>query len=714
MVRNNPIGTVVRVGATLAVGGILDAGCARRGESFALAPVIIVSIDTLRADHLPAYGYTGVSTPNLDALRKDAILFANAYSHVPLTLPAHVSLFTGLLPFDHGVRDNLGYRLDAKKHKALAALFRDKGYATGAFVSAHVLNRATGLGEGFDSYDDQIVTPEGADSLARAQRSGDESLARAKAWLAPVAHRPFFLFLHIYEPHMPYEPPEPFKTRYASAYDGEIAKSDEIVGGLVGELKRLGVYDKALVVVLSDHGEGLGDHGEGEHGILLYRWALHVPLMLKLPGSQRAGTTIDAPVQLVDLVPTLAGLLGFDAPKGLPGRPLLDFTKRGPIYAETYYPRIHLGWSPLRSVINDRYQYIEGRNRELYDFIADPKEASNRVSTDWAAARGLQAELARFPEKQPAKPTGIAAADLEKLAALGYLGGVADVGSGPLPDPRERLPVLAEVKSAFRLAAAGRNEEALVIFEMVLAANPYLFDARFEMGQTLLRLGRYPEAYDAFKAALRASPSLAAPLSLLLARTCLKMGNLDEAQTNARVGLSSNPPVAHELLARIALARDDLATAEQEAKAVQGDITAGQGAAVVRAEIAIRQNRFAEALSILDEAKRGRGEEEIIPDVDFLRGDALARLGRHSDAEAAFQAEIARFPKNTQAYTRLAVVYGLLGKTYGDVDRLFEAMLKADPRPATIELAAKTLESMGDSQGARAWRRKNAASSLSR
>ncbi|MCI0549219.1 MAG: sulfatase, partial [Candidatus Rokubacteria bacterium] len=283
----------------LPAGLLLVAGMAAacsRGQAlrFPGAPVVLVSIDTLRADHLPAYGYAGVKTPHIDRFRRDAILYERAWSHAPLTLPAHVSLLTGLLPFEHGVRDNLGYRLDPGAHTTLAALLRGKGYATGGFVSAHALRGGTGLAEAFDVYDDHMVAPGGGgmEALGRVQRRGEETLALARAWLAGVESRPFLLFLHLYEPHAPYEPPEPFRSATALPYDGEIAKSDEIVGGLLDELRRSGVYDRALVVLLSDHGEGLGEHGEDEHGILLYRWALHVPLLVKLPGAARAGTTV--------------------------------------------------------------------------------------------------------------------------------------------------------------------------------------------------------------------------------------------------------------------------------------------------------------------------------------------------------------------------------------------------------------------------------------
>ncbi len=686
------------------------ATCSRpAGTHFPKAPVVIVSIDTLRADHLPAYGYTGVATPHIDRFRKDAILFENAYTHAPLTLPAHVSLFTGLLPFEHGVRDNLGYRLDANAHPTLTTLLKQGGYVTGGFVSAHVLNRRTGLDAGFDTFDDRITAPVSASALSAVARSGDESLASARGWLASRSSRPFFLFFHIYEPHAPYEPPEPYRSRYPLAYDGEIAKSDEIVGSLIEELKRAGVYDRAIIAVLSDHGEGLGEHGEDEHGVLLYRWALRVPLLLKLPGSLRAGDTVRMPVELIDLVPTLTALLDLPRIKGLRGRSLLEPERKARrVYAETYYPRIHLGWSELRSLVDDRHQYIEGSARELYDLTSDPKQLTNQLAIEGGLARAMQSELGRYPAKPPGRPAQIAAEDLEKLAALGYLGGAVETGPGPLPDPRKSIHVLADVKAAFRLAAAGRDEDAVAAFRRILDAYPLLFDARYEMAQALLRLGRHGDAYDAFKTALRTSPSLAAPLSLALGRVCLKLGKFAEAEANARVALPSSPAQSHELLARIALAREDLAAAEREARAVSGDASAELGAAVVLAEVHIRRERFPEALAVLDAAKRGVSEEQIVPDVDFLRGDALARMNRLAEAEAAFKEEIRRLPKNTQAYTRLAVVYGLQRRTLREVDQLLEAMVAAAPGPGALELAAKTLESIGDVKGARAWRRRAA------
>jgi tetratricopeptide (TPR) repeat protein len=682
-------------------------GCSgKRGTStFPKAPLVLISIDTLRADHLPAYGYRAVETPHLDRLRRDSILFEHAYSHVPLTLPAHVSLLTGLLPFEHGVRDNLGYRLDAKAHPTLTTLLKAQGYATGGAVSAYVLRGGTGIGTSFDFYEDRIVAPEGSQAASQAQRRGGETAALALKWLQRVKDGPFFLFLHVYEPHAPYEPPEPFKSRYPLAYDGEIATADQIVGDFLEELRRIGVYDRALVILLSDHGEGLGEHGEQEHGILLYRWALQVPLLLKLPGAQRAGTSLAAPVQLIDVVPTVTNLLALSAPKGLRGQSLLEPSRKPEhVYGETFYPRIHLGWSDLRSLIDDRYQYIEGRKRELYDVVRDPGELNDIQAG--AVARAMATELAGYPAGL-AGPGDVEIADLEKLTALGYLGGAVNA-TGPLPDPRESIHVLADAKAAFRLAADGRDDQAVTAFREILKRFPVFFDARYELGQTLARMGRFAEAYEAYRAGLRSAPSLAGPVSVALARVCLEMGKLDEAELNAKIASKTQPALAHELLARAALSRDDLAGAEREAQLAVGDPVAERNRTLILAEVHIRRAEFVPALAILDGAARVIRETGASPlrDLQFLRGDALARLGRHQEAEAAFRQEIRDFPRNSQAYARLAIVYGLEHRGVRDVDQLLWAMVRANPGPEIALLAAKTLESMGDARGGQAWRRR--------
>ena len=262
---------------------VLSVTCRREEKPSA---VILISVDTLRSDHLPAYGYRGIATPALDAFRKDAVLFQRAWSHSPLTLPSHATILTGLLPAEHGVRDNTGFRVSPKT-PTIASILRAHGYATAAAVSAYILRSATGINNGFDVYDDEIERGAQEKALGAVQRRGVETTAIAQQWIGAHGQKPFFYFLHLYEPHAPYDPPEPFFSRYPSKYDGEIAYTDSIVGGFLDFLKQQDIYDRALIVFLSDHGEGLGDHGEEEHGIFLYRESISVPMMIKLPANAR-------------------------------------------------------------------------------------------------------------------------------------------------------------------------------------------------------------------------------------------------------------------------------------------------------------------------------------------------------------------------------------------------------------------------------------------
>ncbi len=679
------------------------------------SPIILVSIDTLRSDHLPAYRYKGVETPAIERLGRDGIVFEDAWSECPLTLPSHVSIFTGVNPPVHGVRNNIGYRLDAKAHPTLARLLKDKGYATGASVSAWVLRAHTGLGDSFDFYDDAIEPPPASTAASQAQRPGSETISRALAWAEAVRDRPFFLFIHLYEPHSPYEPPEPYRSRFAQPYDGEIAAADAAVGTLLRKLDDWGIYERSVLILLSDHGEGLMDHGEQEHGILLYREALQVPLILKLPGSSRKGERVRRMTALTDVLPTVVALAGGSVPKEIPGRDLLDTSPgpRGPIYGETFYPRIHLGWSELRSLVDGANHYIDGPEPELYDRRADLVEKRNRFSQDPQTAREMKRALNRIPADFRV-PAAADAEQIKKLTALGYLSATSPaIAGGSLPSPMRELPTLEESRRAFRLEAAGDRLGAIAAFQQLLARNPNIFDVQYKLAETLEAEGRWREAADAYRQAIRVSPSMAGGASLALAKVFLKLGDLEQARANAELALSDAPADAHELLARVALARSELELAEREAAGVGGSPNLDARGAVLRAEVRLRQNEPAEALKILDGAlaKLDLAAREQIGNAQFLRGDALARLNRYSEAERAFRDEIRFFPRNSEAYARLAVLYAVEHRRVREVDELLRAMYAADPRPATSELAARTLESIGDSTGAARWRRRARATS---
>jgi tetratricopeptide (TPR) repeat protein len=585
-------------------------------------------------------------------------------------------------------------------------MLKAKGYTCGAAVSAYVLRRATGLARDFDVWDDAMEVHEAA-SLGELQRPGDQAAAAAVQFLDAAGNKPPFVLLHLFEPHSPYEPPEPFKSRYASRpYDGEIATADAIVGRFVDGLRQRKLYDRALIVLFSDHGEGLGQHGEREHGVLLYRETLHVPLIVKLPGGARAGNTVDAPAGLVDVVPTVLAAVGVTPPPGLAGRSLLDdAAEPRRIYSETMYPRIHLGWSGLRSLVDERFQLIDGPDPELYDVIADPGETRNLRDSERRELSMRRAELEAIPLRleraAPASPE-----ELARLQALGYLGGSSAQPSGPPLDPKAHLSVLDDVQRVFVLNGERRYREASDLCRQILRDYPDLVDVYVQLAGNLRHLGRFEEALLAFQEAARRSPALRETLALEIGKLELDRGHLDLAAENAQLALAANPLEAHLLLGGIASARGDLEAAEREARSAVGDPAHPRvPALLLLAGVLIDRGRLEEGLSSVDQAasRISVGASPPVATLESTRGDALARLGRAQEAEEAFRREIASFPATTQAYTRLAVLLAAQ-RRFAEIEPLLDLMIDAVPAPSTCLLAEKTVADLGNRQAAARYR----------
>lgn len=587
--------------------GALIAACSAPREGWRDAPVILISIDTLRADRLPAYGYDALSTPAIEGLARDGVVFRQAFSHVPLTLPSHLSIFTGLLPHRHGVRANVGYSVELGDVPDLAGLLKSHGYATGAAVSALPLARRSGFGAGFDHFDDA----DGFAGLPVFQRAGLESLQASLPWLRARAddEKPFFFFFHIFEPHQSLIPDAAF-TDGGSTYDAEVVHADHVIGALLNELRRLGVYDKAVVVLLSDHGEGLGDHGETEHGMLLYREALHVPWMLKLPNNAEAGRAVQEPVGLTDVLPTLLDLLGLPVPQDLDGRSRRPWILGAeteqlppprPILAETLYPRLEMGWSELYSALGNGFHLIDGPKPELYDMAQDPDEQHPLPLENLAGEpRRALGELRNALEESDASFVEAAAISDESTAALASLGyiGTSSAPEDPSISPRDRIAVYEDYRHGQKAVLDENWTAAEQRLKKVLAQDASLLDAWLLLGTALDHLGRPQEALDAY---LIGGPrsDRAVEIAATVAGLCTRLGRERDCPSWLRAFVAAEPTEPRLLF--------------------------------LTAQSLRRTERYDEALETAEEALALAPND---PDAIYLRGTVSAALGRRDEALA--------------------------------------------------------------------------------
>jgi arylsulfatase A-like enzyme/Flp pilus assembly protein TadD len=685
-------------------------GCARSGPAarvFPKAPVVLISIDTLRADHLPFYGYGGVKTPALSALREDSILFEKAWAHAPLTLPSHATIFTGLLPDANGLHDNLGYALNPSV-PTLAELLGKAGYATGGAVTSLVLSGATGIGRGFSLWDDDVAATRPFQALSRVQRPGDEAEASMERWVAGQSG-PFFAFLHLYEPHAPYEPKEPFRSQYPNPYDGEIATADAIVGKFLDFLRAKGLYDGALVVLLSDHGEGLGDHGESEHGVFLYREVLQVPLLVKLPkGGPAAPRSVTTPVQLADVFTTIGkavALEGFAAPPGTVS--LLDAAAGGPaperrIYAESFFPRTHFGWSELRSLVDARWHYVEAPRPELFDLSADPGEKTNLAGGLPEPFRKMRVEMEKL-KSAFAAPSAVDRETAKKLASLGYLSSGQAAGAGPLDDPKDHIATVGLMKDALREFVEGDPAKTVAITAKLLAENPRMLDIWELQSQALAKLGRTDEALASLRKTIELAPAGSTQYVVSFANHALQMGKAGEARKHAELARSMGDPAGDEILARACLALGDLPCAESASRAcLKTDRNRDKGLLVL-AQVEARRGNLPKALEAAARVQEGAAHASPLPGLHLLRGDVLARLGRASEAEAEFREEIRAYPTTLAAWSSLVILYATQQRE-ADAQRALADMVAASPGVDAYLTAFHTLSVLGDRAGAERWK----------
>jgi arylsulfatase A-like enzyme/Tfp pilus assembly protein PilF len=646
-------------------------------------PIIVISIDTLRADHLPPYGYRNVPTPAIDALAADGVVFERAYAHAPQTLPAHVSMLSGRLPFQTGVRDEVGVSVKAGE-RLLPQLLRERGYTTGGVVSTSLLRRETGVNQGFDFFDAEM--PEDG----QTERDGAESEAIAERWLDQQRSTRVFLFLHLNEPHAPYAPPERFAD-YAP-YDGEIAYADEIVRRLTHYLKTHQLYDQSTIVLLSDHGEGLGDHGEQEHGLFVYDDVLHVPFIVKQAANASAGRRVGDLVQQVDLAPTILDLVKAPVPGNLAGRslkPLLDGAgplSEQPVYAEALFGRIHFGWSELTTMFDGRYRYVRAPREEVYDLQRDPRERENIASADAPVQRALR-------------------------DALDQLTGKAAGSEVPEPDPKDKVEILETYRSAMALGGERKWNQAIALLQSIVKNEPDLSEVWTQIAALAMCIDRYDLATEAYHRVSALEPSNAGAY-LGAAAALLKQHKLDEARDRAdRAAEVASPrdtdarAAAHALLARIALARHDAEDAQQEAVlARQADPTLPMPA-FIDGRLLYDEGKLEEALQLFEKgiAEIRKTHASPMPDLHFYAADTLARLQRFPEAETHYAEELRAFPQNTRARAGLATLYQATDRPE-EAGRVLSDLTRVTPTPESYALAARLWKTFGNRHQADAMR----------
>ena len=698
------------LGLALALAASAGGGCARRpGPSPVARNLVLVTLDTLRADHLGCYGSTEVATPHLDRLAREGARAAHATAHVPLTLPSHVSLFTGRIPPETGVRDNVAAPLDPSL-PTLAEVLGRHGFATAGFVSSIVLGHRTGLARGFDTYSDDI---EGGTDDARflntVQRRGDVTLALAASWLekrlgkdAAGTPKPAgesgrrdrtFLWLHLYDAHDPYEPPEPFAARYAGRpYDGEVAWIDELVGRLDETLARLGLRENTLLVVTADHGEGLGDHGETLHGYFIYESTLSIPLLVRGPGIP-GGTVLEATARTVDLFPTVLDLLGVKAPEGLSlsGRSLAAALRGGKAlpeeaaYAESLVPLLHFGWSDLRSIRLGPFKYIQAPRPELYDLARDPGETHNVVASEPGRARALRLALAeRLAGERagPAPKADLSPDVLEKLGALGYLGlGQPPQGVDRNADPKDKLE---EFRIANRLVREGLvrlrekdPEGSAARFEKLLSLGIESFEVHYYLARALSTLGRPAEAAPHFEKALAFQPTYAAAYDGL-AECRAAEGRPEEAIEVLRRGQRAIPdePSLYEREGQIWRQRGKLREA----------LAAWEAARARAPHAALLRVRLGELYRDAGESDKAiaRLREAVALDPGPASywnslGMVLGGQGSLAEAQDAFEKALERSPRDPEYTYNLGLVLLREGRRAEAAER-FRRTLEIEPR----------------------------------
>ncbi|MCB1050084.1 MAG: sulfatase-like hydrolase/transferase [Acidobacteria bacterium] len=659
-------------------------GCQRLPE-YKQAPVVLITIDTLRSDHLPAYGYSKIQTPAISQLASEGLLFESAFTSAPMTLPAHTSLMTGLGLAEHGVLDNASYQLPDKL-LTLASQAKAHNYDTAAFVSSMVLRRATGIDRGFDVYDDDMKPASDADVAAYAERSGQETLNRAMHWLEGKQDRPFFLWIHLYEPHAPYEAPQ-FQRDGVGPYDSEILACDALLNQLFSSFKAKGLYETTLWVLASDHGEALGEHGEQEHGLFVYRPTVQIPLILKFPGQSK-GRRISENVSILDVKPTVARTLGWQD-EGIrldgtipPHRQLLQ---------TAYSPAINYGWHVHRAVIQDENHFVWGRDAERFNWKTDPKEQTNLLDQN-GFSESIQ-KMLREPKVQQHNAQ-LTAEESELLASLGYAGGSAWSSDLRSLDRLEFLKVNNGITQAVQTVNRGEYGSGVDQLQPLLQQFPTLLDARLVLAFALRKLDRLKEAEFLLSDGLNHHPGHP-QLLMGLAQVSLSRGDYSSAEQSSRLVLEKDPQTAIRQLIPAWFQTGQWEACARLVELAQKCAPQDPGLNYLQGRLAYEQARYADAAHFFEKITTSESDPASIRAQNlWWFGDALARSGDVSQAIQKFEQGLQLDPTHIALRRSLSLAWADRGQTRKAIQVWDEWVAEHPSRENYLE-AAKTMQMIG-------------------
>lgn len=652
-------------------------GCRRSAPSAqpqtTLRPLnlVLVTIDTLRADRLGCYGYTKIETPNLDALAARGVLFENAVASAPLTPPSHASMFTGQYPYLHGVRNTGGFVLQSSS-TTLAEILQEQGWDTAAFIGASVLKKLFGFHQGFSVYDDQMPRPDASgQSREYPERPAGEVVSRAVRWLEAQSGKPFFLWVHVFDPHLPYEPPGEFRQKYRGRlYDGEVAYVDRELGRLMEAVRKKAPPQTTLWAVLSDHGESLGEHGEFTHGVFLYEETLRIPFLLAGPGVPE-GKRVAAQARTIDLLPTLLDLMGGAPPDGVQGISLVPAWNDKPVdtaycYAETLFPKMNMGWAELRAIRTNRWKYIQAPKPELYDLEQDPEETRNVLADHPGEAQQLQARLrgllgARAHGGSEKVQTSLVdERTLRQLKTLGYLSGFSPREyelSGQGTDPKDRVSILRTLQFTVGPDSKLPLGQRIALLGKALETDPANPSLYYHLGGELEKAGRYGDAMKLYQSGLDRG---------------IRSGRL-----HSRIG---------DLLLREGKKDEAIAAYERAAQLNPSDVESQTNLATAYLE----KGRVADAERIFRWIL-ATGEQHAAA----YNGLGLIAVGRQdlTAARIHFERAVELDPDLVEAQLNLGLIYKMIGDR-NRARRHFQAFVAKAPRAQYGEIVARVQEEL--------------------